>query len=68
MDSSFWFDIINWDTPLYIGVSVYNFKKNIVFFCLKIFFTFTNSVDHDELCCISSGSSLFAKVQVSGFS
>ena len=23
--------------------------KNIVFFCLKIFFTFTNSVDPDEM-------------------
>ena len=25
------------------------FSKNIVFFCLKIFFTFTNSVDPDEM-------------------
>ena len=24
-------------------------KKNIVFFCQKIFFTFTNSVDPDEM-------------------
>ena len=32
---------------VYIGVSSYNFKKNIVFFCLKIFLTFTNSVDPD---------------------
>ena len=28
----------------YLGVS-----KNIVFFCLKIFFTFTNRVDPDEM-------------------
>ena len=33
----------------YRGVSDYNFKKNIVFFCLKIFSTFTNSVDPDEM-------------------
>ena len=34
----------------YLGVSGYNFlKKNIVFFCLKIFFTFTNSVVPDEM-------------------
>ena len=32
----------------YLGVSSYNLKKN-VFFCLKIFFTFTNSVDPDEI-------------------
>ena len=24
-------------------------KRNILFFCLKIFFTFTNSVDPDEM-------------------
>ena len=29
-------------------MSGYNFKK-IVFFCLKIFFTVTNSVDPDEM-------------------
>ena len=33
----------------YLGVSGYNFQKNIVFFCLKIFFIFTNSVDPDEM-------------------
>ena len=27
----------------------YNLKKNIVFLCLKIFFTFHNSVDPDEM-------------------
>ena len=26
-----------------------SFKKKIVFFCLKIFFTLTNSVDPDEM-------------------
>ena len=25
------------------------FSRNIIFFCLKIFFTFTNSVDPDEM-------------------
>ena len=33
----------------YLGVSGYNFQKTIVFFCLKIFFTFTRSVDPDEM-------------------
>ena len=35
-----------------------------IVFCLKIFLTFTNSVDPDEMhhyCCISSGSSMFGK-------
>ena len=27
----------------------YNFQKDIVFFCLKIIFTFTNSVGPDEM-------------------
>ena len=27
----------------------YNFKKHIAFFCLTNFFTFTNSVDPDEM-------------------
>ena len=29
--------------------SGYNFQKNIVFFCQKICFTFTNGVDLDEM-------------------
>ena len=29
-------------------MSGYNLKKNVVISCLKIFFTFTNSVDPDE--------------------
>ena len=32
----------------YLGVSGYTFK-NIVFFCLKILFNFTNSVDTEEM-------------------
>ena len=32
----------------YLGVLGYNYK-NVIFFCLKIFFTFTNSVDPDEM-------------------
>ena len=32
----------------YLGVSGYKFK-NIVFFCLKIFFAFSNRVDPDEM-------------------
>ena len=30
-------------------MSGYSFHKNIVFFCQRIFFTFTNSVDSDEM-------------------
>ena len=38
------------DIPLHIsrGVRLYIFL-NIVFFCLKISFTFTNSIDPDEV-------------------
>ena len=43
MDSSFWFDTMN------LEWSDYNFSKNIVFFCQKIFFTFTNSPNPDEM-------------------
>ena len=32
-----------------LGVSGYDFQKNIVFFCLKVFFSFNNIVDHDEM-------------------
>ena len=39
--------IINLSTNLW--VSGYYFQKNIVFFCLKIFFSFTDSVDPDEM-------------------
>ena len=55
----------------YLGVSGYRLKKYCIrFFCLKTLFTFTNNVDPDEnqyICYISSGSSLFAKVFVLGF-
>ena len=49
-------------------MSGYTFKKKCIF-CLKIFFTLTNSVDPDEMppCGVSSESSLFVKVSVSGF-
>ena len=30
-------------------MSGYNFQKDIILFCLKIIFTFTNSVDPDEM-------------------
>ena len=33
----------------YLGVSGYNFSKSIGFFCLNIFFIFTNSVGLDEM-------------------
>ena len=33
----------------YLGKSGNNFQKNIVLFCLKIFFNFTNSVDPDDM-------------------
>ena len=49
------------------GQSGYNLLKNIVFFCLKIFFTLsTNSVDPDEMQNNAAFhlSSLFAKVLI----
>ena len=46
MDSSFWFDTINLG---YQGCPVIIEIKKNAFFCLKIFFTFTNSVDPDEM-------------------
>ena len=48
MDSSFWFDI-GIVHCTYLGVSGYNYSNNIVVFCLKTFFNFTNSVDPDEM-------------------
>ena len=43
MDSSFWFGTITktWDSPLhatYLGVSGYNFKKNIDFLSEDLFY------------------------------
>ena len=50
MGHSFWLIQYAWDSPLYISRGVrLQFAKNIVFFCLKIFITFTNSVDPDEM-------------------
>ena len=44
----------------YLGVSGYN--KKYCIFCLKIFSTFTNSVDPDEM--LPYGSSLFIIVPI----
>ena len=51
MDSSFWFETKKLGIVhcTYLGVSGYNLKKILIFFCLYIFFTFTNSVDPDEM-------------------
>ena len=50
MNSFFWFDTIKLEHSIaYPGMSGYNFHKNIVLFCQKICFTFTNSVDPDEM-------------------
>ena len=48
----FWFDTIKLGYSIsLLGVSDYNFHKNsvCVLFCQNIFFTFTNSVDPDEM-------------------
>ena len=39
-----------WESPLYIsrGVRLYFFKEYSIL-CLKVFFTFTNSVDPEEM-------------------
>ena len=46
MDSSFWFDTIKLGYSMVAG---YNFQKYIVLYCLKIFFTFANSVEPVEM-------------------
>ena len=50
IDYSFWFDTNQLVTVhcTYLGVSGYNFKKNIVFF-VRSFLTFTNNADPDEM-------------------
>ena len=51
-------------------MSGYIFEKKIVFFCLKIFFTFTDSVDLDEMqhyAAFQSGSSMLLKELILGF-
>ena len=52
MNSSLWFDMYNKLRivhRIYLGVSGYNFQKKIVFFWLKVFFTFSNNVDPNEM-------------------
>ena len=51
MGSSFWFNTINWDSPLYIFMGCHNrqFNKILFFLSNNILFTFTNSVDPDEI-------------------
>ena len=52
----------------YLGMSGYNLKKNV--FCLKIFFTFTNSVDPDEMqhnAAFHQGLHCMQKYSFSGF-
>ena len=67
MDSSFWFYTINLGQSIvYIeGVTGCNFPK-ILYFFLEINFVLANSTEPDEMlnniCSISSGSSLFANV------
>ena len=39
----------NWDSPLKIYSGVRLLIKKNVLFCLKIFFTLTNSVDPDKM-------------------
>ena len=45
----FWYNKLGIVHCTYLGVSAYNFQNNIVYFCLKILFTLTNSVDPDEM-------------------
>ena len=50
MDSFFWFDTTNFESPLYISRGVrLKIKKSDCIFCLKIFCYLTNSVDPDEM-------------------
>ena len=72
MGSSFWFDTINHGKVhcTYLGVSGYDCLDKILYFLSEDFFTFTNSVDTDEMqhyAAFHLGSSLFAKVLVKGF-
>ena len=49
MDYSFWFDTLNFGSPLYISrVSGYHFK-NVVFILSEGLFSLTNRVDTDEM-------------------
>ena len=50
MDSSFWFDTINFGWPtVYIGVTGYNFQIKIAFLFLKIIFALANGAEPDEM-------------------
>ena len=44
-----WYDKLGIVHSTYLGVSGYNFPPKNVSFCLKILFTFTNSVEPDEM-------------------
>ena len=59
MDSSFWFNTINLGESI---VHIQGCQKNIVFFFLKIFFTFQSVWTLKK--CSSSGSSLLEKVLI----
>ena len=62
-----WYNNLGIFRCTYLRVSVYNLKKNIVFFCPKILFYFNKQCRpwwNAALCGISSGSSLFLKVPV----
>ena len=48
MDSSFWFDKNKWDSPLYMSRGV-RLKPKKCILLSEYLFTFTNSVDPDEM-------------------
>ena len=50
MDSSLWFNTINFGWSIvYLGVSHFNFSKNIIAFLSEDLFTLTNSIDPGEM-------------------
>ena len=70
MDSSFWLDTIylGYSFVHIQGCQVIIFQKSCILLSEDLFYPY--SVDTDEMqhyCCISSRSSLFANVLVSGF-
>ena len=70
MDSLVWYNKLGIVHCTYLGESGYFFKKNIEFFCLKIFIYLYKQCRpwwNAASCCISSGSSLFAKVLIKRF-
>ena len=44
-----WFSIFGIAQRTYLGLPGYKLKKKDFFYCMKIIFTFTNSVDPDEM-------------------